>query len=575
MTDAIYHTVPQTPRPASHPLSPYSPPGVELEEFEFPKDEDYYKSRSRPTRIQTAEWSDERRAKKQLELLRHRFRRNPRLWHMIWPLLLRLLIDVALWAVFLLAILYTTKVEFLNKKEKYIFNAVGVGLPLMLGLNYNSSFKGMASIMRWKILASDKFTLRETDLILSLDSFLAVARLGKLWFRGAINRGETHLLPGRKPRRGIYIGRSLACLAWIVLMLGSQIGVGLLGLTFDFDGKTEILHENGIVTVSNLNAYANGTGNATEDRSTLNEAQYRAHQYGDVAPQTIDVVLVDTVPTDATAHDGAGVIYQLKGTNDWVYRIQDWTIDGGRLLAVPTNRTLTVTTNCAITQDNANVSYTGDLEWVQDIDVLSVPVDAVTYVNFDFDGHQRTYHCGPRCAKIGALSLDSSPDQNVHLINCNVSVSPVSGSSLQPEHLMDDSTALLAAGSVALDGTDRDPFNSSVMLDLSYQFTRYNNRTLWGQDPTDANEFAKRVGRFAVGSIAMLDFYNVNGSSFQIEGEKVKLGNVGVVLKIKSPELWVVIGTLVGTHAFLIPIVLVLASSVRKRPTASLCEYLL
>jgi hypothetical protein len=173
MTDAQYHRISQQNSRPAPVHSPYSAgysssyaaaPGVELEEYEPHKGgDDEYFERSRPTRIQTFEWSDERRARKQMELLRHRFRRNPKLWHIVWPLLARLALEIVLWIAFVGVILYTEEVDFLDKKEKYYFNAVGVGLPLMLGLNYNSSFKGMATVMRWKILASDKFTLKEVS----------------------------------------------------------------------------------------------------------------------------------------------------------------------------------------------------------------------------------------------------------------------------------------------------------------------------------------------------------------------------------------------------------------------------
>jgi hypothetical protein len=180
-------------------------------------------------------------------------------------------------------------------------------------------------------------------------------------------------------------------------------------------------------------------------------------------------------------------------------------------------------------------------------------------VNFDFDGQQSDYHCGPRCAKIGALSLVQDDPDGVHIFNCDVAVSEVQGTQGQTEYQMDDRTALLAGGSISLDGTERlaSPAGNTTTLsgDLTYQFSRYNNqyrsqipsiitqliihghRTEWGQDITDSNAFAQRVGKFATGSIAMLDYYNINTSSFQMPGERVKLGNIGVTLNVKKPEL--------------------------------------
>lgn len=188
--------------------------------------------------IGTAEVAgDDERARLQLRFLGYRFRRSGRFRGIFWPLMGRLALDAGLWAAFIVAITFTESRRSLDKGEKYLFNAVGVGLPLMLGLNINSSFKGMAAAVRWKILASGPFTLqevgfyvcvqwwvvgrcdadiRQTDLILSLDSFLVVARLGYLWFREAIKRN--HRWGNKHPSKGIYIARSLACFGWIILM---------------------------------------------------------------------------------------------------------------------------------------------------------------------------------------------------------------------------------------------------------------------------------------------------------------------------------------------------------------------
>jgi hypothetical protein len=86
-----------------------------------------------------------------------------RLKNMLWTLMARQAFDLVLWATFVGVILYTETVDFLNKTEKYSFNAISVGLPLMMGLNYNSSFKSMASMMRWRVLASGDFELIEVS----------------------------------------------------------------------------------------------------------------------------------------------------------------------------------------------------------------------------------------------------------------------------------------------------------------------------------------------------------------------------------------------------------------------------
>lgn len=95
-----------------------------------------------------------------------------------------------------------------------------------------------------------------------------------------------------------------------------------------------------------------------------------------------------------------------------------------------------------------------------------------TFLNFDPDGHQVAARCGPRCARIGGVSTNNDQTQ-WNITECDVSVSPVQ-SAPNDTYTMPDHTALLAAGSIAMDGIPP-PANLSTP-GSSYQFSRYNNR---------------------------------------------------------------------------------------------------
>jgi hypothetical protein len=56
----------------------------------------------------------------------------------------------------------------------------------------------------------------QVDFILSLDSFLSVFKLGHLWWRECMNE------PGAN-RKAVYFGRALACIAWVILTLVSDL----------------------------------------------------------------------------------------------------------------------------------------------------------------------------------------------------------------------------------------------------------------------------------------------------------------------------------------------------------------
>lgn len=52
----------------------------------------------------------------------------------------------------------------------------------------------------------------QADLILSLDSFLTVFKLGSLWWKQCVNKTGAN-------RKAVYFGRALACITWVILTL--------------------------------------------------------------------------------------------------------------------------------------------------------------------------------------------------------------------------------------------------------------------------------------------------------------------------------------------------------------------
>ncbi|KAI5821300.1 hypothetical protein BZA77DRAFT_299161 [Pyronema omphalodes] len=482
-------------------------------------------------------------------------------------LMSRFIIDIVLWTSFILAVVYTEHLGSLSRVKKHLFNAVGVGLPLMLGLNYNSSFQAMAGIMRWRILASAKFTLKEVDLILSLDSFLTVFKLGRLWWTECVNKSGAN-------RKAVYFGRALACIAWVVLTLGSQIGVGLLGLTYDFnsDGVDALLLENGPITITNLTTFS------MKDDVNTNEDQYRAHQYGDLSDQIVQSRNITALSQNFDEEPLYGVnltIYSVDGTRNWVYRFRDWSGESSnniRQYAVATTRYVTVSTNCSIHTYSSYRELASSntlLNWTK-IEQDNISVDSATFVNFDVDPAKSS--CGARCARIGGVSTDWAETQ-WNTTECDIHVSTVLNTGGNTYYDMDDKMARIAAGSIAMDGIPRKTSSVStgdISLNVA-QFARYNNRTSWGGDFIDSNEVERRVGRFAAGSIAMLDFYGRPHNEL-IEGKKVL---VGVKLTAKRPHLWIVMGLLAGVHLALIPIVLFIGNGVPSTDGSHLSTALL
>jgi hypothetical protein len=68
---------------------------------------------------------------------------------------------------------------------------------------------------------------------------------------------------------------------------------------------------------------------------------------------------------------------------------------------------------------------------------------------------------------------------------------------------------------------------------LAFVLTLVTRRTAWGGNFVDKNDVARRVGRFAAGSIALLDFYGDTVDQ-KVDGRKAL---IGVKLTAKRPQL--------------------------------------
>lgn len=83
--------------------------------------------------------------------------------HLLGKVLLRWLASFILAAMMVVAFYEYEKVKILNTTSKRWFNAVSTGLYLTLGLNLAASLKGMAIIVRWKLLARKRHQLEEVS----------------------------------------------------------------------------------------------------------------------------------------------------------------------------------------------------------------------------------------------------------------------------------------------------------------------------------------------------------------------------------------------------------------------------
>lgn len=95
------------------------------------------------------------------------------------------------------------------------YNAINIGLSLLLGAQIASSFKGFAQNIRWQLLSSQYFDLNQFDMVLGCESMLTSTRL--LWS----GRAKGHNLPSQV---------QWYCAVSLILNLTMQVIVAILGL---------------------------------------------------------------------------------------------------------------------------------------------------------------------------------------------------------------------------------------------------------------------------------------------------------------------------------------------------------
>lgn len=107
---------------------------------------------------------------------------------------------------------------------KRVFNALNIGLSLLLGMNIAASLKNYAQLIRWRFLAQEYRTLQDFELIMSCESLSKVFRL--IW----AGRTRGSRLPNKV---------QIFAFLYFLINLGLQVGVALLGLTTSLDISQE------------------------------------------------------------------------------------------------------------------------------------------------------------------------------------------------------------------------------------------------------------------------------------------------------------------------------------------------
>ncbi|KAL7273041.1 hypothetical protein RUND412_004126 [Rhizina undulata] len=454
-------------------------------------------------------------------------------WRLARTLLFRWFVTVILCVASAGVMWYYQKRNVLSPQEKRMFNAISVGLGLGLGMNIISAFKAMADMMKWKILATSAYSAREIDLILGLASYQKVTELA--------------MISTGKPLFFFY------AICWVLLGIGANIGVALIGLTYNQESDGALNTSPGIVNITNLNAFYNDT-NVIPDQLPQPWAQASmAHLYGD---SSWNYPIHNPKAADFDPKTQIIGLERIPGEeSNCTYHFREF--DSASELNHRTNRSVTASTVCqyypiivgqfaedtvngTIVIGNAQENYT--INW---IDPISPEATTWTYPG----SYNSESPCGPRCSVVYAASFlssdrslnpDGSTDDVGHFFSCNTTVSDMTNThSSNPLHKLPDDVAATAAGSIALTGY------ISVVTENGEQMqsVRYSSTFLWGrfngEYGNDTAEAEKKLSQFTAGAIAAMDQYNPKQEG---PGDRPW---IGVLLVVEWFKLGLILGIIV------------------------------
>lgn len=449
------------------------------------------------------------------------FEPNKQTWRLFREQAARLFLTALLVAGTIVALRVYENKKTLPHRGKISFNVVITILNLALGLNFLEAFKDMAKVLRWRVLANRRYTVRQADLVLGGESLMKLLSLMR-------ESSKSPLI-------------LLVCACWIALNLLAQASIAVLGLTYSMDGGTDsanIIRSTGVVNVPLLNCYYDNGLCATRPKAPAEIVQNVAHSYGEITrgqlrcPYTSDSD-IRVAPQNCT-------YFYNTANPEFAFRYSEYNPkDDARAYPYLTDRIIKTSASDCYQYEMINSSFhkIDSPDGLQDTWVLpfhnetyngSIPIprsnaafDSTTYVYNETSVPQNLTmsSCGPRCISLYAFrSYGTATKRPSVMFKCSVMVGEVSNAGNDTQQLP-DMNARLAAASIALTGRYTNPYKSNIRDWQQYQLYPYGS--YWETQDLDAATVGSRMSEFAIGSLAAMA--NLNPQT-QIRGTLPMLG---------------------------------------------------
>ncbi|KAL8651895.1 MAG: hypothetical protein Q9226_004493 [Calogaya cf. arnoldii] len=484
------------------------------------------------------------------------FSPNTQSWEIFRGQFWRLLFTAVLVALVIITLTIYDDRKAVAHDDKITFNTIITVLNLALGLNFFEAFKDMAKVLRWRVLANRKFTVRETDLILGGESLSKLFTL----MRESMKKPLT----------------SFVCAFWLALNLLAQVSVAMIGLTYSMDNgvdSTTITTSHGNVSVPRVDCYYNKGICTTLPDQPPEIAQNEAHAYGELTeglegcPYATDDDIFNS-PQDCE------YFYSNRG-QEFAYRFAEYNPQdrGRRAYPYQTRRLIKVSSGQCYRSSprKADIYFAPFKDEPRSMMVLRISngtddervwvdrsdtaFDSTTYA---YTGEQAPQNataqaCGPRCIWVYAIRWNGTvTNRGIDVFKCPITVSNVTNVD-DPAHIVPDNTARMAAASIALTGRYTNP-KGPMKHWQQYQLYPYGSH--WETNNLSNEEIGSRMAEFAIGSLTALATLNEHTS---IPGT---LPTLGFHLSVQWRYVIALISCIAGVHCFLVGLIVSIARPV-------------
>lgn len=384
----------------------------------------------------------------------------------------------------------------LSKWQKYTFNAMITLLSLSLGLAIVAALQSYAKLLSWRFLASKYRDLQDFELIMNCNSQSKVLKLlwasrtqGKFWLN------TTQVL----------------CIVSLTVVVGMQLTIGLLGLTYSVDNSLDARYEEGIVSIADLsNIYQDPTHNATSFADQTGAANY----YGLVGQN----YNWDLAPL-GQGNDGYEYVYTADNQS-YFYNFVDQNAETqpGQQASIKTSKRWIQATATCVPLKILGGGYLDSNSTYQTLNYTdergrfrSIYVDGpTTFTSTYMSNSSNATTCGPRCTSM--LILDSAGFSDAEdagtpfLFACNSTLSEVHNSNectLPSNCTLNDNLARILAGGIGWSGSYYGASNP-----LQYKTYPPGSPYSWDGyigEYQNATSRASQIAYFTAGAIAAMD----------------------------------------------------------------------